>query len=194
MRFEIRRETIGFALVVTAGVVFFGSTISSCSSEGGNSADSRQVDNNLPIDSALGAPEFDTSLHIDSLLTFDSFVDTDPELIEATVFLVKKYDPGLCFGMPSPVPDEVVTRVLSMNPRLVIFVRKNFIVNSDFQVFVKIRQMFMTKVRTLNRGEIEYYLMSGMCCDIFRIHGKLVRRNGELFDSLLNRAVKSVPC
>ncbi len=198
MGFENKKETTAYTLV-RAGVlvalfVLGNLSISACSSGGGNGADPGIVDNPQPIDSVFGAPEFDTLLHIDSLLTFDSFVDINPELIEATVFLVKKYDPGLCFGMPSPIPNEVVARVIATNPRLVKFVRENFTVESDFQVFVKIRQMFMTKVRTHERGAIEYYLLSGMCCDIIQVHGKLVRRNGELFDSLLDRAVKNVPC
>ncbi|MBN4057110.1 hypothetical protein JYU19_02240, partial [bacterium AH-315-J21] len=148
-----------------------------------------------PIDSpSEGQPKVDTIPIVELLSGFDSFLQQGSEKIDGIVFLVKKYDPGLCYGMPSPVPDEIVNGALARSPLLVEFIRNTFSVESDFQIFTKIRQLLVIKLRQTGAGAYEYYLIDGRCCDILRFHGELRLREGVFMDALLDRNIENVPC
>ena len=187
---ETLRSTVALAVLLLA--------CSACS----NSTD-EQAQATSPDDFPKSAPQDDTSgygpkidiLPVAELLTgFDSFLDRKQGLIDATVFLVKKYDPGLCYGMPSAVHDSLVAAVVAGSPRFSAFIRTTFAVESDFQVFTKLRQLLMTKVREQSDGIYEYYLQDGRCCDILRFHGQLELRENTFFDRQLNRSIENVPC
>ncbi len=187
-------ETLRRAVALGALLLAF----SACS----NSTDER-AQATSPDDFPKNAPQNDPSGHgpkidilpVAELLTgFDSFLDKKQGLIDGTVFLVRKYDPGLCYGMPSAVPDSLVAAVIAGSPRLSAFIKTTFAVESDFQVFTKLRQLLMTKVREQSDGIYEYYLQDGRCCDILRFHGQLELREKVFFDRQLDRSVENVPC
>lgn len=115
------------------------------------------------------------------------------EELEVKAYLVKKYDPGLCFGMPGIPSDNEVSTILSQYPGLEIFVKENFRVRHDFEISNIIKQFLGIKLTKTDFG-YTFMFEDGKCCNIHTYEGKVMVNGEKITDEVTNKSTRNVPC
>lgn len=117
----------------------------------------------------------------------------ESEELKIKSYLVKKYNPGTCFGMPKIVPDEIIEKTLRQNSDLVKYIKNKFGPLNDREIFRKIVQLKNIELKRNNN--IYYFTFSdGRCCEITEYEGEAEMNEGRVNDKIINKFTKSVPC
>lgn len=118
--------------------------------------------------------------------------NTPLEILELKSYLIDKYNPGHCFGEPTiDLYDR--EKIIKLYPRIANYVIERFGVNSEYNIFSKMRQISEINV-TQNDDAYKFYLSDGRCCDIISIHGILYFNEDVIIEEVLSTKVESVPC
>lgn len=106
---------------------------------------------------------------------------------EAKAYLLGKYNPGICFGMPRVITET--ERTLVMKPDVVTYVRQRFSVTSDNDIYTKIVQLLGITIR----GDA-FTFRDGKCCTITTYEGKIKIDGSTIQDEVVKQDAQNVPC
>ena len=115
------------------------------------------------------------------------------EELNIKAYIVEKYNPGRCFGIPGPVPDELVSRTLNQNANLVTFVKNEFGVIKDYEVYTKIDQLEGIILTKTDYG-YNFTFKDGNCCNIHTYEGKIRVDENQITDEVINKYTENVAC
>ncbi|MFA6979113.1 MAG: hypothetical protein WC209_07280 [Ignavibacteriaceae bacterium] len=116
----------------------------------------------------------------------------DDEEIKMRFYLVKKYNPGDCFGMPLIKNPRYQSKI---SPELLLKV-KNLSSEkpNDVECEKIIRQMERITIKKTAPATYYFQFEDGKCCSIIYYKGNLEIRNDEIFEELLEENMEMVPC
>ncbi|MFA4871872.1 MAG: hypothetical protein WC610_02320 [Patescibacteria group bacterium] len=110
------------------------------------------------------------------------------------LYLVDKYNPGTCYGLPGPVPDVAVKGLVSNNPELAQFVKYKYKLNSDLDIYNKIKQLNGISLSKIAGGKYQFNFTNGQCCVLTAYEGEAVIINQTISDSITRQETKNNPC
>lgn len=110
------------------------------------------------------------------------------------LYLVDKYNPGTCYGLPSPVPDAAVKGMVSNNPELAQFVKYKYKLNSDLDIYNKIKQLNGISLSKIAGGKYQFNFTNGQCCILTAYEGEATIINQTISDSITRQETKNNPC
>jgi len=120
--------------------------------------------------------------------------DLMPENLQIKLYLVDKYKPGTCYGMPGPVPDEAISGMIKRNQSLAKFVKDKYKLKSDLEIYLKIKQIFGIQLEPASGGKYQYNFIDGQCCTLKSYNGLIENIGGKISDSVINQETKNNPC
>ena len=118
-------------------------------------------------------------------------VSTD---LRVKLYLVDKYKPGVCFGMPGPIPTEAVRGMIDRNKDLAQFLRQQYNLTSDLEVYNKIKQLQNIQLSQLGSGKYSFTFMDGQCCTLTYYEGQVQIVGNNINDTVGTKETKTNPC
>jgi len=98
--------------------------------------------------------------------------------LEIRTVLVKKFNPGQCFGMPSTGPFYGIKQIL--NDKLWCeYIKNTFEVKSNHDIYEKSQQLDGIKLIETNYG-FDFRLVDGRCCTIITYKGTIYYQDGVI--------------
>ncbi len=110
------------------------------------------------------------------------------------LYLVDKYNPGTCYGLPGPVPDVAVKGLVSNNPELAQFVKYKYKLNSDLDIYNKIKQLNGISLSKIAGGKYQFNFTNGQCCVLTAYEGEATIINQTISDLITRQETKNNPC
>jgi len=121
----------------------------------------------------------------------DSFVIT-PEL-RAKLYLTDIYNPGVCYGLPGPVPAISVETLLARNRQLETFLRSQYSLKEDLDVYTKIKQINAISLEA-NRTGYQFNFTDAQCCTLKAYQGQVDTLSPKLKHEVEREDIKENPC
>jgi hypothetical protein len=122
----------------------------------------------------------------------DTFVITTD--LQAKIYIADKYDPGICYGAPSPVPSVAVDSMISKNPGYAAFVKSKYGLSSDLDIYNKIKQINGVRLEEKSGGSYTYYFTDGQCCVLRAYQGDIDIIGRTISESVTRQDTKNNPC
>ena len=108
------------------------------------------------------------------------------EELRAKLFLVDKYNLGICHGQPESVPDKAVSGMINRNPGLAQFLKENYNLATDLGVYYKIRQINSVQLQVTEPGSYNFNFVDAQCCTLNAYKGK-VTVSGQTFSATVTK-------
>lgn len=77
--------------------------------------------------------------------------------------LADTYNPGICFGDPTAVPQSAINSMMSSQKDLAEFLRQQYNLNSDLEVYNKIKQFQGFDLREVGSSKFDFIFKDGQC-------------------------------
>lgn len=116
-----------------------------------------------------------------------------PELI-AKMHLVDKYNPGVCFGMPGPVPQSAIDSLINGNKALSDFVKQKYNLSSDLEIYNKLKQFQNVQLTVISSSKYKFKFMDGQCCTMTYYQGVIEVSGDKAIETIENKETKTNPC
>ena len=94
--------------------------------------------------------------------------------LEAKEYLVKKYNPGFCFGIPGPISEKEINFTIKSYPQVADFVRDKFNTSSNYELYLIILKMNTIFISKLTNSSYYFAHSSGSCTVIHSFQGLLL--------------------
>lgn len=117
--------------------------------------------------------------------------ENDDVELNFKLFLVEKYRPGNCYGMPDPDPfyyknsdkDTLLQRIKSLLP------------GRDDSEYMLLTQMTRgIKLQKTGNGAYEFEFSDGQCCTVYHYKGVVEMKAGIIEDNVIEKTSETVPC
>ena len=115
-----------------------------------------------------------------------------PEILEIKIYLVKKYNPGICIGMPTVYGDWMIQSALG-DTAAVCLIKDQFNVTRDFEIFTKIQQLNSVQVWKENNKYI-FRFTDGQCCSLTHYEGYVSQSRNNFIEVITKQFSENVPC
>ena len=118
-------------------------------------------------------------------------IKSDDDELRIKLYLVKKYNPGNCFGMPKIEDDRFKPKIDTL---LISKVKQILNISSNKDAESIVRRL--NKINVNRAGENLYYFdfADGRCCNITYYKGKIEIISGEFREEILEQKKENVPC
>jgi len=93
-----------------------------------------------------------------------------PELL-AKMYLIDKYNPGICYGAPVAVPQSAIDMLVDSNPPLVAFLKQKYNLTSDLEVYNKMKQLQAVSLTETASSKFNFTFMDGQCRNLVYYEG-----------------------
>jgi len=125
------------------------------------------------------------------VLTQISELRDDP--VTVRIYLVRKLDPGNCFGMPTVTPDRDIDRTLSDHKGLADRIKTEFKINGRVAIYHKMLQVQRIE---LSKGQDGYSFVvrDGKCCGITTYRGTVRVGSAAIELNIESETKEAVPC
>lgn len=120
------------------------------------------------------------------------FTITQELLIQ--LYLADKYDPGICYGAPAPVPEVAVSGMIERNPELAQFLKERYNLSTDLAIYEKVKQLNGIQLTKLSGGLYRYNFTDGQCCSLAAYEGQATIVGQKVSDEIINKESKTNPC
>src|SRR3989344_356859 len=112
---------------------------------------------------------------------------------EIKIYLIEKYTPGSCFGMPSVVPNNEISKTIRENRQLANFAKERFGLYDDIEIYEKVRQLNGIMLQKTGDG-YSFKFQDGKCCTINSYEGTVKIEDGSIIDEITRQTEENVPC
>jgi hypothetical protein len=116
-----------------------------------------------------------------------------PSEFQIKAYLIRKYDPKACFGMPKVIREETVRLTLERTPDLVAFIKEEFGHSTDHNIHNVIEQLRTIALTKTDEG-YDFTMRDGRCCTITTYKGRIRIQGSEISDEVTAKSVENVPC
>lgn len=113
--------------------------------------------------------------------------------LQVKLYLIDKYSPGVCYGLPGPVPEVAIQGMINDNPDLVKFLKGRYELKTDLDVYKKIKQINGIYLVS-DKGSYTYEFTDGQCCTLHAYQGKITIVGANITDVILKQETQSNPC
>jgi hypothetical protein len=105
------------------------------------------------------------------------------------LYLVDKYKPGICYGAPTAVPDISIDTVLSGQKSLADFLRQRYGLESELELYNKIKQINGIDLKEISSSNYNYSFMDGQCLILTYYQGRISVFSERIEEVLISRSV-----
>lgn len=113
--------------------------------------------------------------------------DPMPENLEIKLYLIDKYDPGVCYGKPGPVRDEDIAGMITRNQSLANLVKTKYKLQSELDIYLKIKQIFAIQLKPISGGKYQYDFADGQCATQIYHVGEIQNIGGKISETLTSK-------
>lgn len=113
-----------------------------------------------------------------------------PDNLEARLYLVEKYDPGICYGKDVPVTSQSTSYLIGNNPELDSVLRQKYGLSSDLDVYVKMKQLFGITFAPAPGGKLAYSFTDGQCENATYYAGEISNIAGRISETIIDKVEK----
>ncbi len=135
-----------------------------------NIDDSKNIMNNIDKASDVVAEVNNKKYYPDDINKNDavSVDDSSRDFQITSALLVKMhladtYNPGICFGEPTAVPQSAISSMMSSQKDLAEFLRQQYKLSSDLEVYNKIKQFQGFDLREVGSSKFDFIFKDGQC-------------------------------
>jgi len=114
--------------------------------------------------------------------------------LQTKLYLVDKYSPGTCYGMPGPVPQVAIDGMIERNPGLSVFLLKRYSLAGDLDIYNKIKQINGVQLTTMVGGKYQFNFIDGQCCTLTAYEGEISIIGQNITEKVTNQATHENPC
>lgn len=114
--------------------------------------------------------------------------------LQVKIHLVDKYNPGVCYGAPAPVPEQAISGTIERNKQLAEFLRARYSLATDLAVYEKIKQLSAIRLEIISGGRYTYYFSDGQCCYIKAYQGEVTVVGQIISDEVIQTESQQNPC
>jgi hypothetical protein len=122
---------------------------------------------------------------------FEINFKNDKEL-RIRAYLVEKYNPGDCFGMPQ-VKSPYETKII-VNKELIERIKKEYKIKEDSKAEQFAIKMSKIGIIKESKNEYRYEVRDGRCCGITTYKGKIRLKNKKIIETVIEKKEEMVPC
>ncbi|MBT7826741.1 MAG: hypothetical protein HN600_09130 [Bacteroidetes bacterium] len=119
---------------------------------------------------------------------------SDEQLRDMKFYLVEEYDPGICFGMPSPISDVDIENLYNLYQDLIPHVETRFMTTDSLDVFFYVNKYKNVSLSEHSGSEYLYTLLDGGCCIITTYTGVIYLDDLDIIFEESNSDIEGVPC
>jgi hypothetical protein len=109
----------------------------------------------------------------------------------ARLFLVDKFKPGICFGIPTPAASSDIAAANDADPPLSDYVRKLYGLTSDLQLYDKLTQLNGISLIEIASSKFAFTLRDGQCQNITTYTGTVEVMTGGVQVSVASQTMSS---
>ncbi len=110
------------------------------------------------------------------------------------MYLIDKYNPGVCFGMPNPVPQSAIDSLINSNKNLSDFIKNRYKLSSDLELYNKLKQLQNIQLTFIASSKYNFQFMDGQCC-IMTFYQGIIEVNGDkAYEIIEKEETKNNPC
>ncbi len=114
--------------------------------------------------------------------------------LQVELYLIDKYKPGTCYGMPSPVPQESIDGMIVRNPDLTQFLKNRYNLTSGLEIYNKMKQIGAINLSLISGGNYNFEFHDGQCCTQTEYQGQVNVVGQTISDKLEVQESKTNPC
>ena len=114
--------------------------------------------------------------------------------LEIKFYLVEKYNPGVCYGLPGSVSQEVTGGMISRNPELAQLIKGKYNLTSDLDIYNKIKQLNGIMLTKMAGGKYQFNFTDGQCCILTAYEGEVDIVGKTISDQIIREETKQNPC
>jgi len=114
--------------------------------------------------------------------------------LEVRLYLVDRYNQGVCYGKPVVVSQSMIDGVINNNSGLSSFVRGKYGFTSDLEVYNKIKQINGINLNEKKGGSYIYSFTDGQCCVQKSYQGEINIIGKTISDEILKTEIHQNPC
>jgi hypothetical protein len=122
----------------------------------------------------------------------DSF-DADSVNFSIKKYVVDKYHPGDCFGMPSPPVIQAMANAIKADTVAANKISNVYGITDTFELYTKLRMFQAVTIKTAD-CKIDVNFADGQCCSINRYSGQIYVVKNQITDSISLDSTDHVPC
>lgn len=122
----------------------------------------------------------------------DDFIVTQELMVK--IYLVDKYNNGVCYGQPIAVTQSTIASLIGNDPGLTAFIRGKYQLTSDLDVYNKIKQLNGIKLDKRSGGSYVYSFTDGQCCVLKAYQGNISIVGQTITDIVKRQETKQNPC
>lgn len=109
-----------------------------------------------------------------------------PDLL-AKMYLIDKYKPGTCFGLPAPVPQIAITNLVASNPPLSSYLRQKYGLKTDLEVYNKYKQLQGVTLTETASSKYNFAFTDGQCQTEVHYEGVVTVSNNNVSATVLSQ-------
>lgn len=114
--------------------------------------------------------------------------------LELKMFLADKYNPGVCYGLPGPVPDSSIKSLIAANRGLADFLRSYYGLNDDLDLYNKIKQLNGIRLTEISSSRYQFNFVDGQCCVLKAMEGEISKIGSIISDEVTRTEKQQNPC
>ncbi|HNW09404.1 MAG TPA: hypothetical protein PLX67_03250 [bacterium] len=160
-------------------------SVSTIQTDTGQTAAVGQVEKFYPDSSAIANPP----IHKEATR---NFVVTEELMVK--IYLVDKYEPGICYGTPSPVEPEAIRGIIDRNFELAEFLKNKYSLPTELAIYEKIKQLGAIQLADLAGGKYKFNFLDGQCCFLKAYEGEVMIIGQNIVEEALQTATQQNPC
>jgi hypothetical protein len=111
-------------------------------------------------------------------------------LIRMKLYLIGKYHPGICFGMPAGSSKDPLSERLEEIRLKLLLVRMPATSTAESVQ----QQLHSVQLRKMRNGTYGFTVTDGQCCTVYTYEGVVRESSAGFQDTLNNREKKTLPC
>lgn len=127
-----------------------------------------------------------------SFISISGGVKENTDIFKLKDKLIKRFNPGTCYGMPKPITKKQQEKVIKNNKELLVYIRLKYNIDNHRKIYFKIKQFKAITLDKKRRNIYKFTIKNGKCCTITTIKGTI---NSETLNiNLKNKTNENVPC
>ena len=146
--------------------------------------------NTVPVQKR--APAIDPVNQVVSQEVVNDFVVT--QQLEAKLFLIDKYNIGICYGLPGVIPNEAIVGMIERNHGLSQFLKNKYNLATDLGIYSKIKQLNAIQLSKIAVSKYSFNFIDAQCCTLNAYRGKIEAFGQTFLDTILDQEIKNNPC
>ncbi len=110
------------------------------------------------------------------------------------LYLIDKYNPGVCYGKPGSISNADIAAALSVNADLAKMLKSKYNLQTDSDVYAKVKQVNGIQLTPIAGGKYQFNFVDGDCCVLTAYEGEISQIGQVITETITNQETHQNPC